>query len=355
MCVVTVSERLIPLILHDDLATLTTRRLIFHDVPANKRGEHVEPVLADAETKIDARRRQHLQDRLTRVITSSAAYPVRFVVDSASPVPQAVREYTAGSGSAAKFVKMSQLLANYLFALQGGAMSPGLLTVIDVVADGRPGIVLMKLEREAGAQLQMITRHGKRSFDMSVLDNLVLTDGTRLFKTGMFIRVGKGDDDLKSAVCDSQRHVVTPDDVARFWRRFLGVTVIEEPRVATERFFTSVTDFIREWVTDPVAKNDIYEHLHSEMKSKQKAFMPKKFLQDYVSEDYRKPLEQFLKERNVALVKFEKDLSDLGSRLKRRLYTTDKGATVTVPEGEEQLVVVEKDAIIVNDSLKSVR
>ena len=80
-----------------------------------------------------------------------------------------------------------------------------------------------------------VTRE-KEGFDMSVLDNLVLTDGTRLFKSAFFLRVGKGDDDFRSVVCDSQLHVTASSEMARFWLRFLGCQFQVAPRVATQRF-----------------------------------------------------------------------------------------------------------------------
>jgi hypothetical protein len=83
----------------------------------------------------------------------------------------------------------------------------------------------MKLEREEGAQLELTSHKGKKAFDMSVLDNLVLTDGTRLFKSAFFLRIGKADDDFRSVVCDSQLHVTASSEMARFWLRFFGMSI----------------------------------------------------------------------------------------------------------------------------------
>ena len=58
-----------------------------------------------------------------------------------------------------------------LFDKQGGAVSPGLLCLIDVAVDSRPGIAFMKLEREEGAQLTLIGASGKKTFSMKVLDD----------------------------------------------------------------------------------------------------------------------------------------------------------------------------------------
>ena len=57
---------------------------------------------------------------------------------------------------------------------------------------------------------------------MSVLNDLELTDGTRLFKSAMFIPTGNGEDDFRASACDNQHNVLSADDLARFWMRFLG-------------------------------------------------------------------------------------------------------------------------------------
>jgi DHA2 family multidrug resistance protein len=43
-------------------------------------------------------------------------------------------------------------------------------------------MIFMKLERENGAQLHLSGVKGKRTFAMNMLDDLFLTDGTKLFK-----------------------------------------------------------------------------------------------------------------------------------------------------------------------------
>ena len=106
----------------------------------------------------------------------------------------------------------------------------------------------MKPEREEGTELDRTEQKGKRAFAMSVLDNLVLTDGTRLFETAMFLRTGQGDEGLRAAACDSQLRVTASEDIAWFWMRFLGCTFVVEPRVMTQRSYDSALAFINEQV-----------------------------------------------------------------------------------------------------------
>ncbi len=337
----------------DDLAKLKIRHIIFHDVPINPKGGTRTPTLADAETEIDSSRASMLKNRLTRALGSRSAYEIEFLPETSSPVPAAVETFSAKSHSIKHFVEMSQKLVRYLFDQQGGQMSPGLLCVIDIASGGRAGLAILKLEREQGADLELRTiDDGRQRFEMSVLDNLVFTDGTRLFKSALFIRTGEST--FHAAACDSQRAVARSTDVARFWMRFLGCRATEEPRVATQKWFDATVLFVNEYVTDPVEKNDTYEHLLSELKSKKTRIMPKKFVEDYIQDSYRKLYLEFLTDKRVSHQGFEKDTSDIQSKLRRKSLYTTKGVTVTMPVDEENLVDIEADQIVVHDQLQNI-
>lgn len=338
-----------------DLAQLKVRRAVFHDVPKHGRfSEGIEPTLSEAETQLDVARQGHLKTRLVRVLGSKSAYPIGFRAGSGSPVPAEIQSFTAKATSAEAFIAMSQKLAGFLFEQQNGAVSAGLLCVLDVVVAQRPGVVLMKLEREEGARLELTEKTGKKTFDMSVLDNLVLTDGTRLFKSAIFVRTGKGDDDFDSIACDGQLSPSAGDEMAQFWLRFLGGEFTVEPRVATKRFYEAALRFVNEVITGPVEKNDLYEHLQSQLKTEKKQFSPKGFIEDYVPKDLRKQFRDHLEVEGAPTTVFTKDLVDIQGRLKKSQYVTAQGAVLSVPIESVEIVEVTDNQIIVTDSLVSV-
>jgi hypothetical protein len=342
------------LITSKDLAALVIRRVIFHDIPQKFRGSAAEVTTSEIESEIDSTRRGHLKARLIRVLGSKSSYGIAFSHDSASPVPDQVRSYTATAPEAREFVMMSQKLAAYLFEQHTAAVSAGLLCVLDIVVDGAPGVILVKLEREEGARLELTDHEGKRTFDMSVLDNLVLTDGTRLFKTAMFLRTGKGADDFDSAACDAQLGGASSEDMAKFWLRFVGCKFTIEPKIATQRFFEATLKFINDIVPDPIQKNDIYEHLQSQLKAPKNMLSPKSFAENYLPKDFQKSFREHLQVWGVPLTSFSKDLSDIQSRLRRREFHTEHGITVVVPEQSSDVVEITSQRIVVNDSLRKV-
>jgi hypothetical protein len=343
-------------ITNDDLATTTIRHVIFHDVPEKGHEGAPGPQLSDVETHVDASQKNHLLTKLTRVITSTKAYPIRFLADTQSPVPTQARLLSAaGNFNRRRFIDGSRELANYLFEQHTKATSPGLLCVIDAASAGNSAMVLMKLERERGAQLALSGEEGARTFSMSVLNDLVLTDGTRLFKTAMFIRTGTGDDDFKAQACEGQYNVFSADDLAKFWMRFLGCGFVVEPRVATQRFFESTLDFISNVVTEPMLKASIYEHLQSQMKANTRTFAPQTFIQDFVPEDYQQPYRDHLETARIPLAQFRKDVSDIQTNLDRKLYKTKKGGMISVPSDVENWLEVRPEDILINDTVAKVK
>jgi hypothetical protein len=332
-------------------ATLKVLHVIFHDVPRHK--QH-PPTLAEATTAVSTSHITHLREKLTKVLRSTHAYSVLFDIATTSVVPAEVRTYTA-KPSLDAFVPMSQQVAQSLWEHHTGGVSPGLLCVLDVQVNSRRGVALMKLEREEGARLELgENKEGKKAFSMSMLDNLVMTDGTRLYKSALFVRT-EDDDDFHAICCDDQSRVTASSDMARFWLEFLGCRVILDSKVATERFYEATLRFINEHVADPIKKNDLYEHLHSQLKSNQKQFVPKSFIAEYVPGDLRQPLTAHLKAVDAPLTAFTKDLADIEGRIKRYSYRTKQGAIVTVPSDKvADLVDVKAHSIVVKDEVTSI-
>jgi hypothetical protein len=154
---------------NEQLATMNLNHAIFHDVP-NQRGDGgAQITLATDVTPIDAERRRLLKSKLIKSLDSTRAYGMVFQAQENSAVPRLVRESTAGNYSEPRFVQASQAMAQHLHQVQTGAVSAGLLCVIDVMMANRHGLILMKLERDEGAELKIKQEHGRTHFEMSVL------------------------------------------------------------------------------------------------------------------------------------------------------------------------------------------
>lgn len=334
-----------------DLATLRVDRIIFHDVPQNPRHGTAQPILTDTETATDARRVQILKKRLVQVFGGTASFDVEFRPESDSPVPESVRSLTSQVPQSQAFIDASRTMAQYLFQRQTGVTSPGLLCVLAVSSRARTGISIMKLEREEGADLHLRTTGQHSAFEMSVLDNLVLTDGTRLFKSALFLREGSN---IDCRACDSQGDTSGRGDMARFWLAFLGCRFIEDPAISTQKWFDVSVDFVNQCVDDPVAKQGLYEHIVSELNSNRQMVSPRRFISDYVKRELRQPYENYLREHNAPLQRFSKDTADIQPKLRRLSYHTAEGLAVVVPADKEDLVEVGRSQILVRDTLRTI-
>lgn len=334
-----------------DLAKIKVRRIIFHDVPHNLKSGTSKPELADAETKIDQRREQMLRYGLVGALGSNSAYPVEAA--GTSLVQDEINQYTASSHTSAQFIQMSRRLAEHLFTQQSGATSSGLLCVIELTTGARAGLALLKLERERGAELAWQTlSDGKRVIQMSVLDNLVLTESTRLFKSAIFVRQSKSK--VIAKACDSQSLSSSSVDLARFWLRFLGCKLVEEPRISTQKWFDASVLYLNENVTDPLVKSALYGHLVSELNSNKTVISPKKFAADFVSISESDNYLEFLKSKHVSVTQFHKDTADIATKLKRLAFYTSKGVLISAPADLEGLVGIEAEQIVVHDHLQRV-
>jgi hypothetical protein len=293
---------------------------------------------------------------LTVALNSARAYAVEFDPGSSSKVPDAVVAMTKKGASKAAFIKGSQELATYLFGEHTGNVSPGLMCVVDVRAGGRRGLALLKLERENGAQLQPTTdKEGKKSFELLLLDSLVFTDGTRLFKAALFMRTKEEPPEFEARACDSQLTAASPTSMAKFWLRFLGAKYVTEPRVATKAFFEVALKAISDLIDDPVEKARTFEALHAELTSNAKWFSPRAFSETHMHDSYRRGFQERLKAHNIGLGQFEKDVGDIFSKLRRRQYETTNGVSITVSEERANLVEVKERQVIVNDELLKVK
>lgn len=337
----------------DDLARLTIERAIVHGIPKKIRGpEQQSAELSQVDSPLELDTVKHLHRKMVQTIGSTSAYELVFLKDTASPVPPFVRDYThAKNPSADMFIESSQRLAHYLFEQQLGSSSPGLLCILGCKVQDRSGVAILKVEREEGARLTPTTIKGKKTFEMKVVHDLLLTTTTKLFKNALFVRAAG--DEFGITACDTQRSS-TNLEIARFWARFLGCEVKEEPRVATRRFYDLNMQYIREHVGDPIAKNEWAEHTISELKSQKKVISPRKFIEDYVPLEHRQPFEEFLGEKRFPLRQFGLNTEDIKRKLTTRAYHTARGAKVTVPADATEIIEIEQERIVVADPLTSI-
>ena len=168
-----------------DFGTLVINRLIIHEVHWHRRGDQEsEPTYSDVESPLDNDLRIFFRGKIIETSGSPTAYEVVFVADSKSPVPELVRDFL--DGGKRDFVEISKTIAMHLQSCQDGVNPGGLVTVIDCQFSGKPALGILKLEKEQGVRLSQTEHQGKKTFNVLLIRDLILTKKTKLFKIGLF-------------------------------------------------------------------------------------------------------------------------------------------------------------------------
>ncbi len=240
----------------DDYATLEVQSAIFHDLPRQITATpKLVSILSEAVTPLNEASRQHLRSKLVDTLQSTSSYVVQFLQEE-SVVSASARAYlNRAEYGEPDFIARSRAFAQDLFARQGPTMSAGLLCVVACTVNGRCAIALMKIEREEGAQLELSGIAGHRTFTFELLNNLVFTKNTKLYKAGLFAKVGP-EEGINCGSCDQQ------------FRKHHGTILVGFPRLPeakrAARGRPSVSSAHRLYEVNPkylspVEKNEVYE------------------------------------------------------------------------------------------------
>lgn len=294
-----------------DLRTFELRRVVIHDVPPPDVGTHGPLILTDAPTPIDDDLRSYFS---RKVVDSLALRGLDVVADPGGD--SSTREAAAALLARPDVLtEASQRIAEHLYSLQTNANSPGLLAVADCELGDRRCVSLLKLEREQGLRLQILTEQGGRHVvNVELLRDLTLTDRTRVFKTAVLAMPAGGlsADDIEGRVSDHQRSRSDASlGVAEFWMgRFLGSKVAVSPARATHDFVTAAERFLNEQVEDPERQAQYQVALLARMQDNVMDVRPRTFASDNLAgEDVAPFLAEVSREGMDPNAVFQKDLS----------------------------------------------
>jgi hypothetical protein len=338
--------------IREKIALVTLKRAVFHFVPVHKKSEKdIAPTLMDEETPLDRDNTHLIQERVKSALTSPHSFEVEFNPNKLTPVRSLLEEYFADS-SQASFILISQKLASTLFTVQKGSNSPGLLALLDCRLGKEHAAIVVKLESETGSRLFTEEDGGHRRYRMQVLRDLFLTEGTRVFKSALFVPSVDG---MQVLACDDQRSSIREYEIARFFlEQFLGCKRLEVAHVVTKNFYNATITFLNEQIPNHVDRNDIYDDLASQMRRHTRSLNVKEFARDFVPSPHRDEFVAFMKEREIP-PSFEKDTSEINGYLRKKNIRTTHDIQIRVPEGAANLVKVEANRITINDSPEMVR
>jgi hypothetical protein len=339
-----------------DPASFTVEDVIVHDVPPNDGQRTAEQAVTLSEAAIpdlDASRRNYFGEKITGSLAGKA-FAVTRDPDQPSNVPDQIASIL---GDTAQLVAASQEMARTLYAVQSQVNNPGLLTVIVGSASSERWIGVLKLQRHEGIQMRQITTEsGDKTFSATILDDLTLTDQTRVFKASLFRGEEPAAHALEGLVSDEQRGYDPRREVANFFlARFLGCKLKAEPEVSTKAFFDGSREYFAK-VPDAERQRNYNTALVAELLSPAETLVPTDFAQRFLQSEDRQGYLDHLAERDLREEAIDKDIKLIQPKLNRLTMRTAHNIRVVGPAEQihdrvtiEQTEAEEVGRIVIRD------
>jgi hypothetical protein len=255
------------------------------------------------------------------------------------PKVQDLLDATADS----QFISVSKEIAFRLATNQKTRVIPGgVLFIVSGVAgvDANPFVALMKSETQNGLAKQKL-ESGKTS--LQYINDLLMTKEKKLYKVGMFVKVG---DKFEILVYDESMNTKdTLQPTTYFYRDFLGCAIAPTNSAYTLEFYMHSKDLIRKSEWSDERKVEVTDGLYCYLKLEQdKTASVQEFADRYLdggdeSEYYVNGFEGKPCSENA----FNKDLTHLKNKLKRRNMEFQHGIKIIgSPENLKEYVSIQK-------------
>lgn len=312
-----------------DLSLLVIDKIIVHDIPKHKKQEiGIKPKYSEQECESSDGMKSIFKDKI--VAASRKSFKICFDENQTSPVPLFIKEVLENEKDL--FVSNTKKMADKLLESQDGVNAAGILLIIFGRIKEDNVCVIMKLERDKGVQLKL--NPVTQSFDLKDIDDLMLTQKTKLYKVAFFILKDNFNLKYDGILTDFQINMKAKKEVTTFFMNdFLGCKPYEDPKFATKRFYNLTRTFI-DIIEDEIKRTKYVQDLNSYIQKNQNTINPREFVEDYFDEPEEKErYKSYLKEKGFAFdssyvkdtdliernikritVSFENDISIIGTK-----------------------------------------
>lgn len=299
-------------------------------------GARIDPIVGDAVFRPTGAVKSVLQQRLVAVLASNTkSMSVDIVKSDVGSTFQICR--LAVDGDDEVFIEMSALIANKLADAQlTPTPTEGFLFVITGTSGihSKRFIALMKAEPQEGFSVQ-----DGVGISFSLLDNLVLTPASKLYKVGLFIEHDSGvSNELDAAGWAAHLYDDNMSQANRekasiyFYEAFLGCALPKDNAYRTRQFYDLTEKFISALVEPPEAKSDLKTALYTYLKVDASTNVSAEdFANNFFANDAARMTQykNHMTMHDFPTFAFTKDIQDLGSVLKRRTLRFPSGTKIT--------------------------
>lgn len=314
-----------------DTTTMLIERIIVHDIPKHKKGEKgIEPNYSEQESNHTQGLRNFFKDKVVQALGSDKSFKICFNEESHSPVSWITNEVLNSSGS--DFVLRSKAITKHLFEIQVGYNAAGILVVIFGKVNSFNTSIILKLEKDKGAQLTLDPK--THSYNIAEVEDLMLTQKTKIFKVAMFILR----DDFKAkydgVIMDYQIDIKEKKEVTTwFMDKFLGCRAFEDPKITTQHFYNYTRAYVNT-IQDELDRAKYIQDLNSYVQKNSLTLNPKEFAEDYLkSTAHRNDYKNFLQTKKFKFSSFPKDLSQIDRQVKKITLTFDNDISIVGNKG----------------------
>ena len=298
--------------------------IVMHEVFVRENDREVKtPSFADGFESLDPEAMEALQERLTTVLAPGGKVLEMAIAQSGPESFVTLAEQLMGDADKT-FLERSRNVANKLAQAQTARRIPGGMVIVFSGVAGVPGIPyigVIKAETQAGFRR---TIQGPRTV-IEFLNNIFLTQSTRLYKVAMLLRsdaLAETPDGWRAFIFDANMSQADREKAALyFYETFLGCAFPKDGAYETRRFFDLTKEFVKKSPLPPEQKRNIVDGLFVFVRDEQAAtFTADQFSQRLLPLALRDPYAEFLQSSKLRQTAINRDLSDMGSRLKRRVY-----------------------------------
>lgn len=328
-----------------NLAMFSVEGVIIHDIPERPtkmairagQADDTAPVLSDVESVLTPEFQHYIESKI-KVSLATAAFPVKFRDETESIVPPLVEEilgHPPDQGTPPpSFLEASQAMAGALHASQWANSPGGLMAVVRGAWRRKPFVAALKLEREEGLRIELDETGEQRTFLVVVEHQLVMTQNTKVFKTGIFRQTDDDEPEIEGWVADDQTGYGGSGKVVAdfFVDRFLGCRLVDQPEILTKNFFDASERWINRAIGDPEERTAYLRALITEMVSNKAQIVPSGFSVEHLNGEHREHFMGALAERDAPTHAFQKDTSLIGNRLRDVEMRFKSGIAVSIAQ-----------------------
>lgn len=316
---------------------LTVERLTLHHVfKRAPGGERVTPIYARSVFRPEGDIKRLIEQRLVKAVANqSKAMTVDIVKTGADTTFQLGRQ--AAFASEDEFIRLSTRITDALADAQTTQVPPeGFLFIIHG-ATGYPAlpfIALMKAEPQSGFSIDE-----SDAISLTLLDQLVLTPASKLYKVGIFVeRDGDLSNDMdakgwEAVVFDQRMTQADRQNASKYYYdTFLGCALPKDSAYLTKRFYELTSHYANNAISSPQEQADTKTALYSYLKiDVSPTISVEEFTERYLSDDADRATDfkNFMESEKFSTQAFSKDIGDIKSKLSRRTVSFPSGIRLT--------------------------